>query len=355
MRERVVKTIKIGKREVGHYLQPFIVAEIGVNHEGSMTLAKKLIDQAVGGGAHAAKFQTYKAEMLASKYSPAYWDTEKEPMANQFELFKKYDSFDPADYEELASYCDTKGVEFMSTPFDLNAVDFLEPLVPAFKIASADITNVPLLRKAARAGKPMLISTGAASLPEIELAVETVKNAGCTELILLHCVLNYPTPVERAQLGMISVLKRVFPECLIGYSDHVVSDETISALEAAALLGACVLEKHFTYNKNLPGNDHYHAMDKQDLKGFVTKLGKYQKLVKAEGKDITMESSARLHARRSIVAATNIKRGDLLNQNNLTVKRPGHGISPVYWDEILGRKAHKDIQEDQLLKWDDIK
>lgn len=349
-----MKTIKIGKHEIGHYLQPFIVAEIGVNHEGSMKLAKKLIDQAVEGGAHAAKFQTYKAETLASKHSPAYWDTEKEPTANQFELFKKYDYFEPADYEELASYCDKKGVAFLSTPFDLNAVDFLEPLVPAFKIASADITHVPLLRKAAQTGKPMMISTGAASLPEIEGAVETVKHAGCSELVLLHCILNYPTPIERAQLDMISVLKRVFPECLIGYSDHVVSDQTISALEAAALLGACVLEKHFTHNKNLPGNDHYHAMNQQDLKGFVAKLAKYQKLVKPGGKDVTMESNARLHARRSIVAATNIKRGDLLNQNNLTAKRPGHGISPIYWDDILGRKAQKDIQQDQLLNWDDI-
>ncbi|MGD2272801.1 MAG: N-acetylneuraminate synthase family protein, partial [Desulfobacterales bacterium] len=162
-------------------------------------------------------------------------------------------------------------------------------------------------------------------------------------------------PIERAQLGMISVLRRVFPGCLIGYSDHVAPDETISALEAAALLGACVLEKHFTHDKSLPGNDHYHAMDKQDLKEFAAKLRKYRTLVKAEGKDITTEGSARLHARRSIVAAANIKRGDVFNHNNLTVKRPGHGISPVYWDDILGRKAHRDIQQDQLLNWDDIK
>ena len=154
----------------------------------------------------------------------------------------------------------------MSTPFDLDAVDFLNPLMPAFKVASADITNVPLIRKCAKQGKPLIMSTGAATLAEIEFALQTAKDAGATEISILHCVLNYPTPEENAQLGMIEVLKRVYPEQIIGYSDHVCPDETISALEVACLKGACILEKHFTHDKTLPGNDHYHAMDKEDLK-----------------------------------------------------------------------------------------
>jgi N-acetylneuraminate synthase len=346
--------IRIDKRFLGDYLDPYIIAEIGVNHGGDLLLAKRMINEALESGAHAVKFQTYKAENLASRHSPSYWDRKKEATTSQFELFKKYDAFTPDNYAELADYCrEMKGV-FLSTPFDTDAVRFLEPLVPAFKIASADITNVPLLRAVARTKKPLLISTGAATLAEIETAVQLARSCGCHQIILLHCVLNYPTPIGRAQLNMIHVLKRVFPDCLTGYSDHVIPDETLSALEAAALLGACVLEKHFTYDKSLPGNDHYHAMDKHDLKRFCVKLKLYHKLVGPRVKDLALEQTARLHARRSIVTATNIEPGEMFTEQNLTTKRPGHGISPLHWDEIVGKKAGTKIEEDRLLKWSDI-
>lgn len=349
-----MNTININGRAVGDYLSPYIIAEIGVNHEGSMELARRLIDEALEAGAHAAKFQSYKAEKIASKHSPAYWDTKKEPTESQYELFKKYDVFEPEDYRELAAYCQTKGIDFMSTPFDLDAVDFLEPLVPTFKIASADITNIPLLRKVASTGKPVIISTGASSLAEIETAVQTVRSIGCRELALLHCVLNYPTPEKNTQLGMISVLKRTFPDCVIGYSDHVAPDETISVLEAAMLLGACILEKHFTHDKSLPGNDHYHAMDKLDLKRFVSKSRKYRELIGDGDKNLELEGPARLNARRSIVAACDIKAGEKLTEENLIVKRPGHGISPLYWDDVVGNKSIKNIKNDELLTWGSI-
>ena len=349
-----MNTININGRAVGDPFNPYVIAEIGVNHEGSMELAKRLINEALEAGAHAAKFQSYKAEKIASKHSPAYWDREKEPTESQFKLFQKYDKFGPDEYKELAEHCQKVGIDFMSTPFDLDAVDFLEPLVPVFKIASADITNIPLLRKVSSKGKPVIISTGAASLPEIEFAVKIVIEACCTELSLLHCVLNYPTPEENAQLGMITVLKRVFPDCVIGYSDHVAPDETISALEAAMLLGACVLEKHFTHDKSLPGNDHYHAMDKLDLKRFISKSRKYRVLIGDGNKNLELEGSARLNARRSIVAASDIKAGDILDENNLILKRPGHGISPIHWDEIRGRKASHNIENDDILSWKDI-
>lgn len=344
----------INNYQIGDSLKPYIIAEIGVNHEGDLDLAKRLIDEAAEGGAHAAKFQSYKAGKIASKHSPAYWDTSKEPTQSQYKLFKKYDAFGEEEYVELARYCQSKNIDFMSTPFDLDAVDFLDPLMPAFKIASADITNVPLIRKCASKGKPVIMSTGASTLPEIEFAVNTAREAGATYISLLHCVLNYPTPEENAQLGMIKVLKKVFPDCVIGYSDHVVPDATISALEAGMLLGAAILEKHFTHDKSLPGNDHYHAMDKNDLIGFCKKADTYRVLISGDSKDLAVEQAARLHARRSVVAACDIKAGELLGEGNLIAKRPGHGISPVNWDYLIGKKVVTDIKEDDLISWSSL-
>lgn len=350
-----MKSIKIAGVEVGNYLNPYIIAEIGVNHEGSMDIAKRLIDDVAEAGGHAAKFQSYKAEKLASKNSPAYWDQSKEPTDSQYKLFQKYDAFQPKEYEALAKHCEQAGVHFMSTPFDLDAVDFLSPLMPAFKIASADITNVPLIRKCAAQGKPLIISTGASTLAEIEFALTTARIAGATDIVLLHCVLNYPTPEEFAQLGMIKTLARIFPDVVIGYSDHVAPDETISALEASMLLGASVLEKHFTHDKTLPGNDHYHAMDKKDLKAFIAKATKYKTMVSGETKNLQKEEAARKHARRSIVAQGEIKKGEPLSERNLIAKRPAHGISPIFWDDIIGKVALVDIADDTLLDYSMLK
>ena len=337
--------------QVGDAMNPYIIAEIGVNHEGSLELAKTLIDQAAEAGAHAAKFQSYKAGKIASKHSPAYWDTDKEPTKSQYLLFQKYDGFEAEDYIELAAHCKSKGIDFMSTPFDLEAVDFLAPLQPAFKIASADITNVPLIRKCAAAGKPLIMSTGASTLPEIEFAVKTAKDSGAKEIALLHCVLNYPTPIEGAQLGMIKTLQRIFPDCVIGYSDHVVPDETISALEASMLLGASILEKHFTHDKSLPGNDHYHAMDASDLRAFCTKASKYRVMITGDSKDLSKEAAARLHARRSVVASRKLLVGEVLSEEMLIAKRPAHGISPIHWDELVGMTVSTEMDEDELISW----
>jgi N-acetylneuraminate synthase len=345
----------IGNFTLGDNLQPYIIAEIGVNHEGNIELAKRLIDEAAEGGAHAAKFQSYKAGLIASKNSPAYWDQTKEPTDSQYKLFQKYDGFGPEEYIALAKHCKKMGIDFMSTPFDLDAVDFLEPLMPAFKVASADITNVPLIRKCAATGKPLIISTGAATLPEIEFALSTAKAAGAKRISLLHCVLNYPTPEENAQLGMITTLKRIFPDTVIGYSDHVAPDKTISALEAAMLLGASVLEKHFTHDKSLPGNDHYHAMNKDDLKAFINKAVKYKIMISDNSKDLSKEQAAITHARRSIVANGNIPKGKVITEADLIAKRPAHGVSPVHWDNVVGKTANRDINDDDLISWEMLK
>lgn len=344
--------LSIGDHEICNPLEPYIIAEIGVNHEGSLETAKRLIEQAADAGANAAKFQTYKAEKLASKHSPAYWDTTKEATESQYKLFKKYDSFGESEYQALAAHCEQVGIDFLSTPFDLEAVDFLDGLMPAFKIASADITNVPLIRSCASRKKPLIISTGASTLPEIEFAVRTAREAGADQIALLHCVLNYPTPPALACLSAIDVLKKTFPEHVVGYSDHVVPDENMSALTIAVLKGAMIIEKHFTHDKSLPGNDHYHAMDAGDLRRFNSNLAHYAELIGCnENSGLANQNLAREHARRSIVAKRKIKAGEILTEENLTTKRPAHGVSPTFWDDVIGRCAAQDIEEDSLLSW----
>ncbi|CAN7570488.1 N-acetylneuraminate synthase family protein [Cupriavidus necator] len=340
--------------KIGDYLAPYIIAEIGVNHEGSLDMARRLIDEAAEAGAHAAKFQTYKAEKLASRYSPAYWDTSKESTSSQYALFKKYDSFGPDEYKTLAKHCELRGIHFLSTPFDIDSIEVLNDLVPAFKIASADITNIPLLRNVARTGKPIILSTGASSLPEIELAVRELKNRGAESIALLHCVLNYPTPISDAQLWRIGSLKRSFPDLEIGYSDHVPPDEGMPALDMAVMQGATIIEKHFTQDKTLPGNDHYHAMDKQDLLNFSRRLRTNAALYGVPGSGLETQAAARQHARRSIVASRSLVAGELLTEQDITVKRPAHGISPVYWDEVVGAVLIEDVEEDRAIQWRNI-
>jgi len=351
----ILPSVSIGDKIINNNTVPYIIAEIGVNHEGSIEKARELIDLAKEGGADAVKFQTYKAETLASKNSPAYWDLSKESTTSQYELFQKYDKLGEREYELLAEYCRKVGIDFLSTPFDDRAVEFLFPLVPCFKIASADITNFPLLRKIAKRGKPVLLSTGASTLAEIEMAISELEGAGCESLALLHCVLNYPTPYENTHLNMIGGLQKTFPNYLIGYSDHTLPDEVMLILTAAYLKGARIIEKHFTYDKTLPGNDHYHAMDVDDLRRFSANLSLLQK---AEGKrhkePLSSETIARENARRSIVLKKSIEKDEVLTEAFITYKRPAFGISPIYWDEVIGRRTVRKLPEDHILQWHDL-
>ena len=346
--------IKLGSHAIGKFLDPYIIAEIGVNHGGDIALAKTLIELAHEGGAHAAKFQSYKADLIASKNSPAYWDLSAESTTSQHELFKKYDSFNPEDYVELKEHCDAVGIDFMSTPFDLGAVDYLDDIVPAFKIASADITNTPLLRKVAAKNKPVMLSVGASTDEEVVFAVKVLSGAGCTNPILLHCVLNYPTPPAHAQLALIQGMMKAWPSFNIGYSDHVAPDGGMPAMCMATLFGASVLEKHFTHDKTLLGNDHYHAMDKIDLLKFTKELANFRTLYGSSERNLDWELDARLHARRSIVAAKDIEEGELLTEENLVVKRPGSGISPTMWDQVVGTYAKKVLCFDHIVRQEDL-
>ena len=330
--------------------KPFIIAEAGVNHEGSMQIAKRLIEEACEGGADAIKFQTYKANTIASKNSPAYWDTTKEPIASQYELFCKHDKFWKKEMEELKSHCDKVGIEFLSTPFDIESAKFLNDLMDVFKISSSDITNKPFIEFICNFKKPIILSTGASFLYEIQESVSWIERAGNT-LALLHCVLNYPTPDENANLGMILGLKRAFPDKIIGYSDHTLPKD-MQVCKNAILLGATIIEKHFTHDKTLTGNDHYHAMDKNDLTKFKKDIEETFKILgKFEVSALDDEKLARDNARRSLVASKDIKKGDIIKRDDLTFKRPASGISPKFIDNIVGRRAFCNISEDDVLKW----
>lgn len=349
-------SIDLGSRVITSRSKPYVIAEIGVNHEGSMDQAKRLIDQAKQGGADAAKFQSYKAGTLASKHSPSYWDTTKEPKRSQYALFQKYDNFGPDDYMTLAEHCRQTGIDFLSTPFDDAAIEFLDPLVPFFKIASADLTNIPFLRKVAIKGKPVVLSTGASTLGEIDIAVEALAQAGSKDIALLHCILNYPTDNANAHLRMIEGLKRAYPGNVIGYSDHTLPDDAMTSLVTAHLLGAVIIEKHFTHDKTLPGNDHYHAMDQRDLARFVALAERIHILLGPTDlkAPIATEAIARKNARRSIVLARDVTSGQQLTAADLTYKRPGTGVSPIHWDEVLSRRTATALQTDHVLQWQDL-
>jgi N-acetylneuraminate synthase len=337
--------------EVRPPVRPYVIAEAGVNHEGSMDVARRLIEEAAAGGADAIKFQTYKAETIASKDSPAYWDTSKERTTSQYELFKKYDKFWKTEFEELKRCCDEVGIEFLSTPFDTESAAFLDDLMDVYKISSSDLTNLPFIEILCGYRKPILLSTGASTIDEIRAAAHLIRSAG-NALCLMHCVLNYPTADENANLGMIVDLRRRFPTELIGYSDHTMPNRAMDILTTATLLGAVVLEKHFTHDKTLPGNDHYHAMDKDDLRTFLDRIDREFLLIGlSEKQPLPSEEISRQNARRSLVAVRAIEPGRPIVAEDLTWKRPASGISPSEIRSVVGRRARGPIAADEVITW----
>ncbi len=352
----MTRKIKLGNKVVTSNSDPYIIAEVGVNHESNMDTAKLQIQLAKEGGADAVKFQSYKAEKLASINSPAYWDTKLESTQSQFELFKKYDSFNENDYLKLAEFCKANEIEFISTPFDDEAVDYLDPIVDFFKVASADITNFPLLKKIASKSKPILLSTGASNIDEIKSAIQIIEDNGCENIAILHCILNYPTHNSNANLRMINFLKDEFESRIIGYSDHTLPEPSLEILKTAYVLGAVIIEKHFTHDKSLKGNDHYHAMDKNDLRRFKKEIENINYILGSYDKKepIPTEEISRINARRSLVLKRKLNKNDIIEENNLICKRPGNGISPSDLHKIIGKKVKKDLLEDHIITWKDI-
>lgn len=330
---------------------PYVIAEAGVNHEGSMDLAKRLINEAAEGGAHAIKFQTYKAESIASKHSPAYWDITLEPTNSQYKLFKKYDKFWKTEYELLAKHCQDVGIEFLSTPFDIESANFLNELMDVFKISSSDLNNKPFVEYLCGFKKPIVLSTGASYMWEVEQSVSWINNKKCP-IALLHCVLNYPTDDRNANLAIIPELIAKFPNHVIGYSDHTLPKD-MKTLEVATLLGAKILEKHFTFDKKLQGNDHYHSMDKDDLKSFLVKMLTINELLGSGVREpLQSELLSRANARRSLVSNRKIEPGEIIAASDLTWKRPAQGIDPREYDNLIGKTASVVIDIDTVLTWD---
>lgn len=345
-------------QEQGYY----IIAEVGVNYYdiakkeniSNMDAAKLMCREAKAAGADAVKFQTYKAGKIASKFSPSYWDTTEEPTTSQYELFTKFDSFVKDEYAELSKYCNEIGITFMSTPFDFEAADYLDEMMDYYKISSSDLTNLPFIRHMCAKNKPILLSTGASVEEEINKAVAVVKE-NQNELVLLHCVLEYPTPDAHANLSRILSLKEKYPGIIIGYSDHTKPEHGYAVVKTAFILGAKVIEKHFTLDKSLTGNDHYHAMDPEDLRNIKAEL-EYLKTILGQGalNSPDTESAARQNARRSIVLLRDMKKGEKITKEDITFKRPGIGISPEDYEKVIGKMVNKDLVEDSILQREDL-
>lgn len=341
--------------------KPYVIAEMGVNFYDTarvlgispLDAAKMYIDAAAEAGVDCAKFQSYKAGTIVSKNSPAYWDTTKEPTKTQYELFLKHDSFGETEYRELCDYTHAKGLDFTSTPFDYVSADYLEDMVDFYKISSSDLSNIPFIKHIGAKGKPVYISVGAAYLSEVDVALRALKESGCKDIVIFHCVLSYPTEPANANLRVIETLKKDFPNVRVGFSDHVAPDDTMMTLATAYLLGAEVIEKHFTLDKTLPGNDHYHAGNPEDFKKTIanfkwidTVLGNPEKTV------LDCEIVPRREARRSLVLTRDMKVGEVIAAEDLMPKRPGTGISPEYVEIVVGRKVKRDLKEDTILTWE---
>jgi len=340
--------------------KPYIIAEMGVNFYDTalemkispLNAAKLYIDKAAEVGIDCVKFQSYKAQTIASKNSPAYWDTTKESTKTQYELFSKYDSFGENEFYELCKYAHNKKMDFTSTPFDYASADYLERMVDFYKISSSDISNLPFIRYIGKKGKPVYMSVGASYLSEVDVAVRTLKDAGCKDIVLFHCVLSYPTDPRNANLRVIETLKKDFPDVRVGFSDHVAPDDTMMTLATAYLLGAEVIEKHFTLDKSLPGNDHYHAGDPKDFEKAIDNFKWINNILGSSEKTVLdCEIVPRREARRSLVLTRDMKAGEIIRNEDLIPKRPGTGISPKYEEIVVGRKVVRDLKEDTILTW----
>jgi N,N'-diacetyllegionaminate synthase len=342
--------INIGKKTIDHDSPVYIIAEVGVNHNGSIELAKRLIDAAAEAGADAVKFQTFKSEKLVSKSAlkADYQVKNTQNNESQLEMLKKLElSFD--DFRLLKAYCEEKNIEFMSTPFDDESAKFLHEIgVHAFKIGSGDLTNIPFLRSIGKYDTPVLLSTGMGTLGEIEEALEVLSS---NQVAVLHCTSNYPAPYEDVNLKVIETFKVAFGK-IVGYSDHTEGNEISFA---AVAMGAKIIEKHFTLDKDLPGPDHKASITPLELKQLVDGV---RKIEVAYGNGIKRCMPSELNtkdvARKSLVAAQDMPVGTILTVDNLTIKRPGNGIPPKYYDKLLGKKIKKPVEQDQVLSWDDL-
>ena len=345
------------QKTVFNYSEPYIIAEIGANHNGDMELAKQIIDSAKKCGADAVKFQSWTPKTIISKEeydrNQSYDDGDdgKKHFGSLEEMVEKY-YLKEEQHFELKEYCQKIGIDFCSSPFSKGEVDLLNKLdVPFFKVASMDINNLELLKHIARQKKPIIMSTGMATIGEVDKAVETIENVGINQIVILHCIAIYPPKYEDINLNNIKMLQHAF-KYPIGFSDHSIGT---SIPLAAISLGTCVIEKHFTLDKDLPGWDHKISANPRELKEIVNEskniqqaLGSFTRVVSEE------EESKKLKFRRSVVAGKELKKGDILKLEDLEVKRPGTGIAPDELKYVVGRKINRDFTDDELINWEDL-
>ncbi|MFC1927490.1 N-acetylneuraminate synthase [Chloroflexota bacterium] len=340
--------IKLANKLIGRGMPCFIIAEAGVNHNGDVDLAKKLIDAAKDAGADAVKFQSFKAEDVVTRTAEKaeYQKKTTGDKESQFAMIKKLE-LSAADLERLALHAQQKGIILLSTPFDRESADLLDGLsVPAFKIASGEITNLPLIRYIAKKGKPVILSTGMSTLGEIGQALQVIRSEGMKDIVPLHCVTSYPAKMEDVNLKAMETLRREF-KLPVGLSDHSLG---ITIPIAAVALGACVIEKHFTLDKSLPGPDHQASLEPDELKQMVRAIRDVEKAM-GDGNKMPTEEEKQVQkvTRRSIVAAVNIPEGTVITEAMLGIKRPGTGVEPKYMEKVIGAVARCRIEQDEPL------
>lgn len=328
-----------------------IIAEAGVNHNGSIDLAKKLVDKAKEAGADYVKFQTARPEKVISTFAPQaeYQKKNTGKVESQLDMARRI-VLALEDFRELKTYCDQVGIKFMSTPFDPDSIDLLVDIgMDYMKVPSGELTNLPYLRRIARCGLPVIMSTGMCRIGEVEAALGVLLDGGLRreDIILLHCNTEYPTPFEDVNLKAMLTLGQAFG-VRVGYSDHT---RGIEVPIAAVALGACVIEKHFTLDHNLPGPDHVASLEPDELKKMVDSIRNIEKALGDGLKVVSPSEEKNIRiARRSIVAARDIHKGELLTEDNLTVKRPGDGVSPMLWDSVIGTPAKRDFVYDEPIE-----
>lgn len=327
----------------------YIIAEAGVNHNGNLEFAKEMVDKAKESGADCIKFQTFVSKNIVSKSAGKadYQKQHTDSSESQLQMLRKLElSFD--NFIELKEYCKLREIVFLSTAFDFDSIDFLNELdMGIWKIPSGDITNLPYLIKIAKLNKPIILSTGMSTIKDIKVALIALRDNGSGEITVLHCTTEYPTPYEDVNLRAMNTIKEEF-NVPVGYSDH---SKGIEIPIAAVAMGATVIEKHFTLNRNMEGPDHKASLEPDELKAMVSAIRNVELAIGSKDKQpAESEKKNMAIARKSIIANRSIKKGEIFTEDNLTVKRPGNGISPMRWFELLGQTAMRDFEEDELIE-----
>ena len=346
--------VQVANKKIGDGCPTFIIAEGACNHMCDLEIAKEMIIKAKEAGADAIKFQAYKAECLVTKDAESYW---KYPGAkSQFEYYKNLDKFGAEEYAALLEYAAKEGIIAFATPFDIESASMLNALgVPLFKIASCDLPDVRLLRHVARFKKPIILSTGGSTIEEIKNAVNTLTKEGVEELILMVCTLSYPAGKESANLSRILTFKKEFPDLIIGISDHTKPESNMVIPSVAVALGAKVVEKHYTLDRNMTGSGHAFSVTPDDLKKLIENIRITEQVLGSSKIAVyPEEEAARINARRSLVAERDIKKGNVITTDMIGIKRPGNGIPADRIDEVIGRIAKKDIKKDEQISFEQL-